>query len=79
MKTQHTPGPCGCRVKSVQFSPGNPNGQFEVVYCPTHELAPEMVKILKVLACIADNDGPLATAYRHECEKARALLARLEG
>ena len=53
--------------------------KWAIYHCPLHAAAPEMLELLAVLACVADNDGPLAAVYRGECEKARALLAQIEG
>lgn len=75
--TQHTP--CGCRVKSVQFSLGNPNGQFEVVYCPTHALAPEMAEALRRLIHAIEVRKRHPRNILGAMVQARALLARLEG
>lgn len=41
--------------------------------------APEMARLLGVLACVGDNDGVLATVYRSDCAAARALLRRIYG
>jgi len=81
--TKRTPGPC------ITIIPESPQhiydcgcvlfkGNLTLVQCPTHAAAPEMLALLKTLACIGDNDGPLARAYRKECDVARALLARIE-
>lgn len=82
---RHTPGPCRCRVKNVRFSPGNPNGQFEVVYCVTHAKAREMRDTIKaLLTCLdyldADSADPdERKAVDDTLAEARTLLREIEG
>ena len=79
-KAQHTPGSCGCRIKSVRFSPGNPNGQFEVIYCSLHAAAPEMLDFISTdLMNFWPDKVQAHPDVKILLAKARALLARVEG
>lgn len=76
--------PCDCKVKSVRFSPGNPDGQFEVVYCPLHVAAPKMLEELREALLWWHHRQDITRKHPQPTEPtwvtgARALVAKIEG
>jgi hypothetical protein len=61
--------PCGCKIVDE-------GAQRVVRWCPTHAAAPELLELARDLGRGVNNQARVLRRYR---EKARALLAKIDG
>jgi hypothetical protein len=83
--------PCGCEIDSAMS--GTVCLDHNIIYCPTHAAAPEMLEALRPLAALAsfyrdvDGEGPCFVQFNKgtvkltgaDVHRAARILAKAEG